>query len=166
MSFVETLSNLRKRSYDKGGTHPPPEQQVSRDSRQENRRPSKEGEISRRPNTEQPKPTEQHYEAPVCKGKTGSKVMAAVAAFNGITQGSANPKRVTEDISTRLNPSAINEAFEKLLVCIPALYYHLRLTTLGFEEHTAECARQDEVARYEDQGGFYRKGNIHLKLNI
>ena len=166
MSFTETLSNLRKRSCDKVKVQPPQEQQTSQDSRQESRKTSSEKETIRRTSTEQQRLTEQYHEDTVPKGKTGSKVMATVAAFNVIAQGSANPKRVSEDVKPRLDPNAINDAFEKLLVCIATIYYHLRLMTLGYEEHTAKCARQDEIAKYEDQSGFCRKTNIDLKFNF
>ena len=163
-SFTETLSNLRKRSHNKGDARPRPEQQVSQESRQESRKASREK--NRRISTEQQRPIEQIDGAPLSKAKPGSKVMAAVAAFNGIAQGSTNPKQSMEDSNTRLDSDAINDAFEKLLVCMTVLYCYLRLMILGFEEHTAKCARQDEIAKYQDQGGFCWKANVNVRLNI
>lgn len=116
-SFTETLSRLRKRSEDNGRNRLPSNDKQSRITKQESRRCSVERNIAgRRTSEEQPKKVESSEEFQ-SGAKRGPRVMAAVAAFNDRLQELPRPPAsVNGNIETPMDPVAINDAFEELLV--------------------------------------------------
>jgi len=100
--FTETLSGLRKSARDKGQIACADQDSDDRDS-------------SRRPSSKHGKVDTASGHADFEGGKRGSRVMAAVAAFNGKIKDL--PKEPVEEPSTfELDPKAIETAFESLLV--------------------------------------------------
>ena len=114
-SFSGTLSRLRKRSQDKDRNLAPAYDQPARSTRQESRRSSIEKSIlGRRTSLDQKKKSGDSSEL---HPKGGSRVMAAVAVFNDISEKPANDLTPISKISDApADPAAINHAFEELLV--------------------------------------------------
>lgn len=116
-SFTETLSGLRRSGRDKSQVDISNQQQqtgqiveVSRKSAAE------EAHLSERPSdTENPKASNGYAGSDLPTPKRGSRVMAAVAAFNG--KAKELPKEPPKEIETvQLEPKAVESAFECLLV--------------------------------------------------
>ncbi|KAL8800517.1 MAG: hypothetical protein Q9182_005117 [Xanthomendoza sp. 2 TL-2023] len=79
--------------------------------------------------------------SPAAKVKQGSRVMAAVAAFNGTRGGACDPQR-SIPAPFGLDTQAIETEFETLLVC--QRFQQARSSQLiwptGIEEHTKSCS--------------------------
>jgi hypothetical protein len=116
-SFTETLSRLRQRSGDKGQKRLPSDDLQAQSRKQESRRSSDERNIAgSRIDAEQVK-SEDLSEQDRTRAKGGSRVMAAVAAFNDRSQEPAKQSGpVSKSPEPPLDPAAINNAFEELLV--------------------------------------------------
>ncbi|KAL8796245.1 MAG: hypothetical protein Q9195_001360 [Heterodermia aff. obscurata] len=110
-TFTDTISGLRKRGYDKVSS-----QQDKAQSSADFRRSSSEKKApSQRTNTEKQRKSEDAGVDSVAV-KRGSRVMAAVAAFNGKSQNSDVPKDIVNKTQEPpLDPKAIESAFESLL---------------------------------------------------
>ena len=104
-SFAETVSGLRKSRQSK---------EVARSDFDPSRKPCSDDQNARRgPSDRQSRPKDEPPALTI--GKRGSRVMAAVAAFNG--KSKELPKEPTnESVSERLDSEAIESAFESLLV--------------------------------------------------
>ncbi len=116
-SFTETLSRLRQRSGDKGQKRLPSDDLQAQSRKQESRTSSDERNIAGgRIDAEQVK-SEDLSEQDRRRAKRGSRVMAAVAAFNDRSQEPAKQSApVSKSPEPPLGPAAINNAFEELLV--------------------------------------------------
>ena len=122
-SFTGTISKLRKRSQEISHSHPRSIDQQLLSKRQESRRSSYERKpYSKRASTEQESNCKDSCNGRQEKAREGSKVMAAVAVFNDISQGSVRDSAPTgKSPEDSLDPIAINNAFEELLVSSPFL---------------------------------------------
>lgn len=116
-SFTETISRLRQRSGDNRQKRLPSDDLQAQRTQQESRRSSDERKlVGSQIDAEQMK-CEDFSEQNRMRGKGGSKVMAAVAAFNDRSQGPAQRLLpVSKSPEPPLDPAAINNAFEELLV--------------------------------------------------
>ena len=117
-SFLGTMSRLRKRSQDKERNQAPAHDQRARSTRQESRRSSFEkGIFARKISIDRKKKSEDSSELHPTKGGGGSRVMAAVAAYNDISEKPAkNLTPISKVSDAPADPAAINHAFEELLV--------------------------------------------------
>lgn len=135
-SFTETLSKLRKRSHDKGQ---PPEDQPHLSTRTENRWSSGERKLfSRRTSAEQQRQSEDSLEQDSMKHKQSSRVMAAVAAYNDKSQSDIRPLSALKTQEPPLDPAAINNAFEELLVGQQLMPQTQANLAIGFPEYTLQ----------------------------
>ena len=115
-TFTETISGLRKRGYDKVSQQPLSGQERNRSSDDYRRSSSEKKVPSQRASTERQRKREDVGVDSVAV-KRGSRVMAAVAAFNGKSQDLDEPKdMVNKTQEPPLDPKAIETAFESLLV--------------------------------------------------
>lgn len=116
-SFTETISRLRQGSGDKGQKRLPSDDLQAQYTQQESRRPSDERKVvGSQIDAEQVK-CEDSLEQTWTRAKGGSRVMAAVAAFNDRSQEPAQQlATVSKSPGPPLDPAAINNAFEELLV--------------------------------------------------
>ena len=117
-SFSGTISRLRKRSQDEERNQAPAHDQRARSTRQESRRSSIEKSIfGRRTSIDRKKKSEDSSEVHTAIGGGGSRVMAAVAAFNDISEKPSKTFTPTTKIpDAPVDPADINHAFEELLV--------------------------------------------------
>jgi len=116
-SFTETISRLRQRSGDKGQKRLPSDDLQAQSTKQESRRSSDERKVvGSRTDAEQVR-SEDSFDQNRTRAKGGSRVMAAVAAFNDRSQEPAQQLALaSKSPEPPLNPAAINNAFEELLV--------------------------------------------------
>ena len=142
-SFAETISGLRRSRQSKEETRP--ESNLSRKS------------LSNDENAKLGSREERHQ--PQCEvsaltvGKRGSRVLAAVAAFN--EKSKELPKEPTTELTPqKLDPQAIECAFESLLVSLEFPSLILRMSA-NFRAGCPQCPskhqRQNEISRYEHQ---------------
>lgn len=115
-TFTETISGLRKRGYDKISSQPLSAQEKARSGVDYQRPFSEKTAPSQQANTEKQRKSEDVGVDSVAV-KRGSRIMAAVAAFNGKSQNSDVPKDIVNKTQEPpLDPKAIETAFESLLV--------------------------------------------------
>lgn len=146
-SFTDTISGLRKRGREKSRPEPAKGQLPSSSSVESQRLSQDKKTQAQRVSIDQQRQNED-MEANTVALKSGSRVMAAVAAFNGKSQ---LPNTPTEPIVKAQEPpldaKAIDTAFESLLV---SQGYHWQstkmsketsLTSLGFEEYSSAGER-------------------------
>ena len=98
--------------------------------------------------------------------KRGSRVLAAVAAFNG--KAKELPKAPPKETETaQLDPKAIESAFESLLVSQGTRTAKSWLIKhLGSQERPSEHERQNEVLRHRHQGRLHQKGQVRLRISV
>ena len=96
----------------------------------------------------------------------GSRVMAAVAAFNG--KAKYLPKVPPKDSQTaQLDPKAIESAFESLLVSLGTTKAKLWLIRpLGSQERPSKHERQDEVVGHQHQSRLRQKEQAGLRISV
>ena len=117
-TFADTISGLRKRGHDKISSQPLSAQEKARSSIDNRRSSSEKKYPSQRASTEKQRKSEDVGVGSLAV-KRGSRVMAAVAAFNGKSQSSDVPKdRVSKTQEAPLDPKVIETAFESLLVSL------------------------------------------------
>ena len=122
-SFTETLSRLRKRSHDKWQSRAPSDDHQPQSTEQKSRKSSAERKMCRRTSAEQERKSEDSSELTKNKAKRGSRVMAAVAAFNDRSQEAVKqPAPTSKSPEAPLDPAAIDYAFEELLVRPYSIY--------------------------------------------
>ena len=115
-TFTETISGLRKRGYDKVSAQPLSAQEGNRSSGDYRRSSFEKKAPNQRASTERQRKREDVGVDSVAV-KRGSRVMAAVAAFNGKSQDLDESKdMVKKTQEPPLDPKAIETAFESLLV--------------------------------------------------
>ena len=115
-TFTDTIAGLRKRGYDKVSSQPSSAQERARSSVDYRQSSSEKKAQSQRTGTEPQRKSEDVGVDSVAV-KRGSRVMAAVAAFNGKSQNSDVPKDIVNKTQEPpLDPKAIETAFESLLV--------------------------------------------------
>ena len=114
-SFAETVSGLRIKDQDRGlQDFSTPKQEPTRQVEASRHAPFEDKAPSQRPGMEQRKVSDSADDSALTKPKRGSRVMAAVAAFNGSAK--ELPKEPTEGFSnSKLDPHAVETAFESLL---------------------------------------------------
>ena len=115
-TFTDTIAGLRKRGYDKISSQPLSAQERARSSVEYPQSSSEKNAPSQRTGTE-PQRRSEDVGVDSVAVKRGSRVMAAVAAFNGKSQISDVPKDIVNKTQEPpLDPKAIETAFESLLV--------------------------------------------------
>ena len=120
-TFTDTIAGLRKRGYEKVPSQPLSAQEGLRSSVDYRRSSSEKRAQSQRPSTEKQRKSED-VGADSVAVKRGSRVMAAVAAFNGKSQDSDVPKEIVNKTQEPpIDPRAIETAFESLLVSLENL---------------------------------------------
>ena len=127
---------LKRTSSDEG----PPPAPIETSQDYGHRRLSRPGTYSEREQRQESKP------------KETSRVQAAISAFNAKGQNT--------DLQKRLNSKDLEGEFEKLLVSRPEsdavrLLEFQTNCIQGFEKHSSQYERKDEVARHEYQGRLY-----------
>lgn len=116
-SFTETISALRKRGQTKDQPRPLSGHQQYRSSGEGRRLSLEKTAPSQRASAERQRKSEDAAENDARAAKRGSRVMAAVAAFNGKTQGTdVTTHTNTKALESPLDPETIETAFESLLV--------------------------------------------------
>jgi len=116
-SFTETLSRLRQRSGDKGQKRLPSDDLQVQITKPECHRSSDERTIVGSGIGAEQVKSEGSSEKNRNKAKSGSRVMAAVAAFNDRSQEPVKQLApVSKSPESPLDPAAIDNAFEELLV--------------------------------------------------
>ena len=151
-SFAGTLAGLRKPSIEKTRRWP--------NNDGSNRSSSSETKSSsRRSSLELYNTSEDRSTSGVRMNKRGSRVMAAVAAFNG-KSGVPTQEPTQEVQEVKLDVKAIENAFESLLVRILISHaFHVSLISdvlLGLAKRSAAYTRQDEISRYEHKSRLYQ----------
>ena len=115
-TFADTISGLRKRGHDKISSQPLSAQEKAGSSVDYRRSSSEKRAPIQRTSTE-PQRKSEDVGADSVAVKRGSRVMAAVAAFNGKSQIPDVPKEIANKTQEPpLDPEAIETAFESLLV--------------------------------------------------
>lgn len=123
-SFAETISGLRHRGEQKdqlrplsGQKQPQNDGERQRSSVERQRSSVEKKQSSQRTSTERQRKSEGAEERDARAAKRGSRVMAAVAAFNGKSQHSDVSTGIDKKpLEPPLDPKAIETAFESLLV--------------------------------------------------
>lgn len=103
-SFTETLSGLRKQGHERG-EYRPSSADARRKASSEDQRPGRRDDVEKR------KFSDESSNSASTMAKRGSRVMAAVAAFNG--KSKEPPK---EAVASKVDVVSIDNAFENLLV--------------------------------------------------
>lgn len=107
---------------------------------------------SRRNSESEQKSEQKAEEKPEASSKQGSRVQAAISAFNA--------KEQEADLRRRLNAKDLEGEFEKLLVSKRALTIRneMLIVHTGCEKYSSQHEGQDEVFGYQHQSRFHSKG--------
>lgn len=107
---------------------------------------------SRRNSESEQKLEQKAEEKPEASSKQGSRVQAAISAFNA--------KEQEADLRRRLNAKDLEGEFEKLLVSKSALTIRneMLIVHTGCEKYSLQHEGQDEVFGYQHQSRFHSKG--------
>ena len=150
-SFAETVSALRKSGRDKSQMDLSNSQQQTRQATDTNRKQvAKENRWCEIPSgLDNRKVSNDSAGSDLPMSKRGSRVMAAVAVFNG--KAKELPKEPPKDMETvQLDSKAIENAFESLLVSQGGTILKLRLMRpIGSQERPSKHERQNEVFRHQ-----------------
>lgn len=113
-SFTETISGLRKQGHERGESRSSNQSEYRSSNAETGRKASSEDQRSSLRDVEKRKVSEDSSKSASTMAKRGSRVMAAVAAFNGKSK-----EQPREGVATKVNVIAIENAFENLLVRVP-----------------------------------------------
>ena len=150
-TFAGTVAGLRKSSLDRNGRC------LTKDG--SNRRvTSATKSSSQRSSLEYSSASRVMPKSDIRTAQRGSRVMAAVAAFDGKSrEPTQGPHREAQKVE--LNVKAIENAFESLLVSIrfgQSPKYGASLIVSGCAKCPATHSRQDEILRHQHQGEFHQ----------
>ena len=142
-SFTETVSKLQKTNGQRldnlTSPHRPGEQQVDTNTEETAKRRSNDVASTRRRGAKEGEEESSQLESN--KTKSGSRVMAAVVAWNGKAKES-----ILEEKDVKLDSQAIESAFEILLVLLSVLSVTvIVLISIGFEECSPQHERQNAI---------------------
>ena len=164
-SFTETVSNLQRPSRDKGQAYKSNQAHQASEIAPTTQRPFSENKTtSRKPSVDHRKVSDESSSSnPAIRG---SRVMAAVAAFNG--KSKEMPKQPTQDPpASELDANAIETAFESLLVSklIGGTNSWLTVYT-GGKECPTKHSRQDEVLGYQHKSRLYSERQVWFRISV
>ena len=117
-SFAETLSGLRKQAHGRSGSGSSNQNEQYRPNAEGDQKPSEMQNPSYGERSENRKVSDDSSKSALTMANRGSRVMAAVAAFNGKSKEPAK-----EIVETKLDVKAIETAFECLLVRTLSKFY-------------------------------------------